>query len=152
MTRVNEDMAERQWRLCPWCGREGCEGAERLFLRTMLCPAFKGSQAPPMVPREQLEHGAYYHGICRNATVARWNAERQEFVHWRTKFHDVFPEAIGYWTEARPGEQRFDEFQPFGRMASPPFEIPLALEEFYCEENGWRRAGRQAPVQPEGEK
>jgi len=131
-TRIDEETAARQWRLCPWCGGDGCGGAGRLLLRVLplgvSCPAFREGKAPPMVPRERLEHGAYYHGICRNATVARWDAERQEFVHWRTKFHDVFLETIGCWVDAQPGEQRFDEFRTFGRIEDPPFEIPLATK------------------------
>ena len=144
MTKVDESTAGGQWGICPWCGRDRCGGRNRLFLRVLplgvSCPAFQGGKAPPMIPKEKLEHGAYYHGICRNATVARWNAGRQEFTYWRTKLHDVFPEAIGYWEDAVPGEQRFDEFQPLGRMDNPPFEIPLDLDEFYSEANGWRRA------------
>jgi hypothetical protein len=132
--RIDEETAARQWRLCPWCGRDGSIWhAGRLPLRVLPlgvpCIAFREGKAPPMVPRERLEHGAYYHGICRNATVARWDAGRQEFVHWRTKLHDVFLETIGYWVDAQPDEQRFDEFRPFGRMENPPFEIPLAARK-----------------------
>lgn len=38
------------------------------------------------IPKKDLIHGAYYKGTCRNATVARWNAEKEVFVHWRNKF------------------------------------------------------------------
>ena len=78
-----------------------------------------------MVPFEKLEHGAYYHGDCRNASIARWNAEWGYFVYIRTKFASVFPEKIGYWVEAQPGEHRWDEFKPYGKLENPPFEIPL---------------------------
>lgn len=81
----------------------------------------------PMVPEEQLEHGTYYHGKCRNAHIARWNAETKRFIYMREKFRYVFPEEIGYWAEAKPGEHRFDEFRPYGRLDAPPFEIPLTL-------------------------
>ena len=82
---------------------------------------------PPkeFVPFEQLAHGSYYRGKCRNAQVARWNAETQKFVYMREKFGHVFPEDIGYWVEAKPGEHRFDEFRPYALMDTPPFEIPL---------------------------
>src|ERR1700730_14183694 len=40
----------------------------------------------PILPRDQLNHERYYKGRCRNATVARWNAEEQRFYHWREKF------------------------------------------------------------------
>ena len=44
--------------------------------------------------KEELIHGFYYRGHCRNATVARWNNEKKVFVHWRTKFGDRFLEEI----------------------------------------------------------
>jgi hypothetical protein len=96
----------------------------------MACPAYTEREKLRMVPKDQLEHGAYYHGSCRNASIARWNAEAKLFVHWRTKFGIVFPETIGYWKGAKPEEQRFDEFKPFGKVTNPPFEIPLTEEEF----------------------
>jgi hypothetical protein len=85
--------------------------------------------APPatFLPLEQLVHGAYYRGKCRNAHVARWNAETQKFIYMREKFRRVFPEEIGYWIAAKPGEHRFDEFKPYALMEIPPFEIPLTL-------------------------
>ncbi len=46
------------------------------------------------IKTEDLEHGAYYAGTCRNAQVARWNAQRKEFVHWRTKYGHKFAEVI----------------------------------------------------------
>ena len=44
--------------------------------------------------KKDLEHGAYYKGDCRNAEVARWNADKQVFVHWRTKWRDRYTEEI----------------------------------------------------------
>ena len=81
-----------------------------------------------MVPKDKLEHGAYYHGDCRNASIARWNATDDRFIYIRQKFGDVFAEAIGYWVEAQPGEHRWDEFKPYVKMENPPFEIPLTDE------------------------
>src|SRR5271154_6091772 len=46
------------------------------------------------LPKEALRHGVYYYGRCRNARIARWDAVRQVFVHWRKKFSDVFLEEI----------------------------------------------------------
>ena len=139
---VDMDTAMKQWEICPRCGgkktpeemsnRFGPPGAYRFagtdFLLTALgscsqCLERKDFKA--MVPRENLEHGAYYHGTCRNATVARWNAETQRFAYVRIKFDAVFPEEIGYWVDSQPGEHRFDEFRPFGKMENPPFEIPM---------------------------
>ena len=48
----------------------------------------------PKIAKADLEHGAYYAGRCRNANEARWNADIQQFVHWRTKFGHKFLEEI----------------------------------------------------------
>jgi hypothetical protein len=40
----------------------------------------------PKIAKQDLVHGAYYRGQCRNATVARWNAGDEQFYHWRYKF------------------------------------------------------------------
>jgi hypothetical protein len=82
----------------------------------------------PMVPVEELEHGAYYFGSCRNARVARRNAETKRFVYVREKFGQVFCEDIGYWVAATAGEHRFDEYKPYCKTESPPFEIPLTTK------------------------
>ena len=81
-----------------------------------------------MVPLGDLEHGAYYFGTCRNAQVARWNAKTQRFMYVRVKFSEVFPEEIGYWMDAKPGETRLDQFKPYGKVENHPFEIPLRAE------------------------
>lgn len=44
--------------------------------------------------KKDLKHGMYYKGTCRNAEIARWNANEQVFVHWRTKFGCKFLETI----------------------------------------------------------
>jgi hypothetical protein len=46
----------------------------------------------PKIKKEDLIKGAYYKGVCRNATVARWDGEK--FHHWRTKFNIKFLETI----------------------------------------------------------
>jgi hypothetical protein len=38
------------------------------------------------IAKADLVHGKYYHGRCRNAQIARWNAEDEQFYHWRYKF------------------------------------------------------------------
>lgn len=53
-----------------------------------------------------LEHGAYYRGHCRNAEVARWNAELGKFIHWRQKFGHRFLEEICHPED----DQRYDVF------------------------------------------
>jgi hypothetical protein len=58
----------------------------------------------PILPKDQLVHGRFYKGRCRNATIARWNADEQRFYHWREKFGRIFIETIGYPTD----DERFD--------------------------------------------
>ena len=48
----------------------------------------------PIIKKENLKHGVYYAGTCRNANVARWNETKQLFFHWRTKFNNKFVEEI----------------------------------------------------------
>lgn len=48
----------------------------------------------PKIRKEDLKHGHYYLGHCRNASVARWDEKRQCFVHWRIKFGSKFLEEI----------------------------------------------------------
>jgi hypothetical protein len=51
-------------------------------------------QYEPVIPKDQLVHGKYYCGECRNAGIARWNGYDQVFYYWRTKFGDRFLEPI----------------------------------------------------------
>ena len=46
------------------------------------------------IAKKDLQHGVYYKGTCRNTEVARWNADKQVFVHWRTKWGTRFLETI----------------------------------------------------------
>ena len=46
------------------------------------------------IAKKDLQHGKYYRGQCRNAVEARWNADKQVFVHWRTKWGERFLETI----------------------------------------------------------
>jgi hypothetical protein len=75
--------------------------------------------------KHELEDGAYYEGICRNATEARWNAEHQEFVHWRTKFNMRFLESIRHFED----ETRYDVFTAVQKKDVP--EFPFEWIEFY---------------------
>lgn len=47
-----------------------------------------------LIPMDKLEDGVLYKGHCRNASKARWNAEKQVFVYSRYKFGRVFDEDI----------------------------------------------------------
>ncbi len=60
----------------------------------------------PNVKKEDLIHGEYYLGHCRNAIVARWNGEEGIFYHWRTKFGHSFIETI----HCPEDEQYYDVF------------------------------------------
>lgn len=46
------------------------------------------------IPMKELEDGCFYKGICRNATVAKWNEEEQKFIYLRSKFGSKFLEDI----------------------------------------------------------
>ena len=106
------------------------EDAEKYFRRELYseCPTPE-KHKKEMIPFEELEHGAYYLGSCRNANLARWNAEKQWFVYWRQKFSEVYAEEICYWVEALPGQHKFDEYKPYCKLENPPFEIPLVAWE-----------------------
>lgn len=68
-----------------------------------------------MITKAELEHGAYYDGHCRNAQVARWNAQMNCFVHWRYKFGQTFLEEIRHPED----EHHFDVFHPFRKIDKP---------------------------------
>ncbi len=82
----------------------------------------------PKIPKQQLIHGVYYYGSCRNASIARWNAEIGRFIHWRTKFGDTFLEEIS----APEDEAQFDVFvterivtiEEFKQLIPIPFTDP----------------------------
>lgn len=46
------------------------------------------------IAKNDLKHGAYYLGECRNATVARWDDLNECFVYLRHKFGRVYAETI----------------------------------------------------------
>jgi len=62
-------------------------------------------------------HGGYYKGRCRNATVARWNAEEQCFYHWREKFGRIYIETIKYPTDEQ--EPWWDVFDVVEELCNP---------------------------------
>lgn len=76
------------------------------------------------LPKKELHHGKYYKGQCRNARIARWNANEAKFYHWRTKFSFTFIETIKcpeddevfdvfYATEMADTPTNFDDVIPF---------------------------------------
>ena len=74
-----------------------------------------------MIAKADLLHGAYYEGHCRNASIARWNAETNRFVYWRYKFGDTFAEDINHPED----DNGYDLFKPYRKVDQPEREIPL---------------------------
>lgn len=83
----------------------------------------------PKIAKKDLVHGVYYKGRCRNATIARWDGEREVFVHWRKKFNNTFLETIKHPED----EQHFDVFVVEEEFKGTALLIPLPYainEEF----------------------
>lgn len=76
----------------------------------------------PKIKKEDLIHGVYYEGRCRNANVARWNANTQTFFHHRTKFGHTFIEEI----KCPEDEARYDVFvtEKICENYTPPIDFP----------------------------
>lgn len=74
---------------------------------------------PKVIPKKDLEHGAYYHGTCRNASEARWDANHNLFLHYRTKFNHIFLEEIRHPED----ENYYDVFYPLEKLDKPTKEI-----------------------------
>jgi hypothetical protein len=73
------------------------------------------------IPKKMLTHGEYYAGTCRNACIARWNADEQCFWHWRTKFGNTFLEKIKHPED----EPKYDVFFPVVYLGNA---LPQAIE------------------------
>ena len=71
--------------------------------------------------KADLADGAYYRGVCRHATEARWDGVRQRFYHWRTKFDVTYVEQIAH----NEDDKDFDVFNAFERIENPWRAIPL---------------------------
>jgi len=78
----------------------------------------------PKIAKSDLQHGAYYTGRCRNASVARWDAVHGHFRHWRTKFGSTFIEEI----RCPEDEAQFDVFVVDSLIGTPEKTIPLVGE------------------------
>ena len=128
--------------ICPYCGAEQVfdqEYVEQLVEKGwtrekaeehaasspifLACPDRSRDMKTPL-PVGALEHGAYYHGSCRNAYIARWNADSNEFIYMRQKFGHVYPEGIRCWAGSGGN---FDTFRAHGKMKISPIEIPLKI-------------------------
>jgi hypothetical protein len=133
---MDRETEYKQWEFCEYCGQKKVPhpkidptlaGGYRVPL---VCPndvprcmgdKTKFFCTPPPILAAPFINGAYYRGNCRNATIARYNAETNRFVYWRQKFGSVFAEDIGH----RENDDGFDIFEPFAIVEDPPFEIPL---------------------------
>lgn len=76
------------------------------------------------IAKAELIHGNYYKGTCRNAAVARWNAETGKFLYWRNKFNDTFLETIS----PPEDEEIYDVFYA-KRNITGEAVTPIPLEE-----------------------
>ena len=94
----------------------------------------------PILPKDQLKHGRFYKGRCRNSTVARWNAEENCFYHWREKFGNIFIETIKYPTDET--EPWWDVFDVVEELPKPKFEIPFSRDATF---SGHRQKKLQCP-------
>jgi hypothetical protein len=72
------------------------------------------------VLKSDLIDGAYYKGKCRNATIARWNADIDKFVYWRTKFGSKFTETICHLND----DPYYDVFIAY-HICEPEEDIPF---------------------------
>lgn len=60
------------------------------------------------IPKKDLKDGHLYQGSCRNASEALWNAEKQCFIYWRTKFGSTYQEEINHFED----DDGYDLFVP----------------------------------------
>jgi hypothetical protein len=68
--------------------------------------------AAVMLAKAKLEDGCYYKGECRNASMARWCAELQAFVHWTFTMGGWHLDLIHHPDD----EKRYDVFLAFERI------------------------------------
>lgn len=51
------------------------------------------------IPKRDLIPGQVYIGDTRNATSAKWNAEKQEFEYWRYKFGNTYIDTCNHFED-----------------------------------------------------
>ena len=73
------------------------------------------------IRKKDLIHGAYYKGRSRNASEARWDGDRNVFVHWRYKFGETFLDELRHPED----EQVYDVFVAYEKIDTPTKPIPL---------------------------
>ena len=65
-----------------------------------------------MIAKKDLQNRAWYLGKCRNAKVAQWIEEKQEFIYIREKFGQRFLEYIKHPND----EHYYDVFVPLYKL------------------------------------
>jgi hypothetical protein len=76
-----------------------------------------------MIAKSELVHGFYYLGYCRNARIARWNAERNVFIYRRNIAGNTILEEINHPEDTN----EHDVFVPELLCDAPTKSIPLDL-------------------------
>lgn len=74
---------------------------------------------------DQLEHGAYYRGQCKAATVARWHGELKRFVFLRPQFGGKVIDQIAHPAQGKT----HDIFMPLEKVA-PQESEQICDEDF----------------------
>lgn len=93
--------------------------------------------AQGLLRKESLEHGKYYRGHCRNASVARWHGPTEQFVYMRTKLGESYAQGIKH-----PADEKFyDAFAAKGE-AEPE-------ERERISELTWERWGKPQIAEPQ---
>lgn len=67
---------------------------KKLFSNPIQPHQLEAAHQAGMVAKKDLIDDAWYYGICRNASIARWNAEENKFYYLRTKFGTTQAESI----------------------------------------------------------
>ena len=49
-----------------------------------------------VIRKKELINKAFYIGVCRNACIAKWDADKNVFWYLRTKFKNTFFESINH--------------------------------------------------------
>jgi hypothetical protein len=70
------------------------------------------------IPKGLLKDGAYYLGDHRRATVARWNAVKNKFEYWRTKFSAKYIDTCNHFED----DDGYSLFVPIAEVTQEQFE------------------------------
>src|SRR5574338_1481717 len=82
------------------------------FSKPVKAEELEKAYAAGMIKKENLKDGQYYLGHCRNARVALWSSELNQFVYRRYKFGDFLTETIMHPAD----DDQFDLFVPVAEI------------------------------------